>query len=102
MSLCCFQQIAGVTSKNQIFAEATNEPGWTFVAAKFDGILGMAYQSISTNNIRPVFNQMYAQGALKNNQFSFYLNRLVRFVTMKQIQSGFVLVLIIFKWISIK
>ena len=70
-------QIGGVSSKNQIFAEATQEPGLTFLAAKFDGVLGMAYRSISKNKIRPVFRQMYAQGALQNNQFSFYLNRLV-------------------------
>ncbi|XP_078495231.1 cathepsin D-like [Ciona intestinalis] len=67
--------IAGVKSKNQLFAEATKEPGLTFVAAKFDGILGMGYPEISVNGITPVFNQMYKQKALALNQFSFYLNR---------------------------
>jgi len=67
--------IAGVKANNQIFAEAVNEPGVAFVAAKFDGILGMGYPNIAVNGIPPVFNQMYDQGHLDANQFSFYLNR---------------------------
>uniref|UniRef100_H2ZA35 Renin n=1 Tax=Ciona savignyi TaxID=51511 RepID=H2ZA35_CIOSA len=68
-------KIAGIPSTNQVFAEATEEPGITFVAAKFDGILGMGYPTISVNGIKPVFNQMYEQGAVDKNQFAFYLNR---------------------------
>ncbi|CAK8694030.1 unnamed protein product [Clavelina lepadiformis] len=67
--------VGGVSAKNQIFAEATKEPGLAFVAAKFDGIMGMGYPSISVNGIKPVFNQMIAEKALEKNQFSFYLNR---------------------------
>ncbi|XP_076801080.1 cathepsin D-like [Clavelina lepadiformis] len=67
--------VGGISAQNQIFAEATQEPGLTFVAAKFDGIMGMGYPSISVNGIKPVFNQMVAEKALEKNQFSFYLNR---------------------------
>lgn len=67
--------VAGVKSNNQIFAEAVKEPGVAFVAAKFDGILGMGYPQIAVNQIKPVFNQMFSQGHLSKNQFSFYLSR---------------------------
>jgi len=67
--------ISSVCAKGQEFAEATGLPGITFVAAKFDGILGMAYPTISVDKLEPVFNNFLDQKAIEQPVFAFYLDR---------------------------
>ncbi|KAM9953273.1 hypothetical protein ACTFIR_008336 [Dictyostelium discoideum] len=67
--------VGSLTVKDQLFAEATAEPGIAFDFAKFDGILGLAFQSISVNSIPPVFYNMLSQGLVSSSLFSFWLSR---------------------------
>jgi cathepsin D len=63
------------TAKQMTFGGATKEPGLAFVAAKFDGILGMGYPSISVDGVLPFFDTLMAQKAVEKPVFGFYLSR---------------------------
>lgn len=67
--------VGGIVVKNQTFGEATRLPGITFVMAKFDGILGMGFESISVDNVRTVFGNMIEQRLVPKPIFSFWLSR---------------------------
>ena len=68
-------RIDGLELPNMTFAEATTEPGVAFITSKFDGILGLAFSSISVNGMVPVFDALVANNALAAPQFSFWLSK---------------------------
>lgn len=65
--------IGDLTIPKQDFAEATSEPGLAFAFGKFDGILGLAYDTISVNKIVPPIYNAINDGLLDEPKFAFYL-----------------------------
>ncbi|RWR95150.1 aspartic proteinase [Cinnamomum micranthum f. kanehirae] len=68
-------QLGDLVVKDQVFIEATQEASLAFLFAKFDGILGLGFQEISVGNVVPVWYNMIEQGLIKEEVFSFWLNR---------------------------
>jgi len=66
--------IAGLQVKDQTFGETTKEPGLAFVAAKFDGLFGLAFDSISVDHVTPLWYNLLSQGLVQDPVFSFWLS----------------------------
>ncbi|KAF2835686.1 peptidase A1 [Patellaria atrata CBS 101060] len=66
-------RIGDLKIEHQDFAEATSEPGLAFAFGRFDGILGLGYDTISVNKMVPPFYNMLDQDLLDEPVFSFYL-----------------------------
>jgi len=65
--------LGGLTVKAQTFGEATSL-SHDFANAPFDGLLGLAFQSISADDVVPVFYNVIAQKLVRDGEFSFYLS----------------------------
>ncbi|XP_010901450.1 napsin-A [Esox lucius] len=67
--------LAGMQVAGQQFGEAVKQPGITFAVARFDGVLGLGYPSISVAKVTPVFDTAMSAKLLPQNIFSFYISR---------------------------
>jgi len=67
--------MGGLIIKSQEFAEVTNAEGLgaAYKLGKFDGILGMAFEVLSVNDVPTPFNNLVTQGLIDTAQFAFYL-----------------------------
>jgi hypothetical protein len=58
----------------QPFAMIREMTGEVFASFPFEGILGLAFKSLSFGGITPFFERVIDQKALGSNEFAFYLN----------------------------
>ncbi|CAG8774995.1 2797_t:CDS:2 [Cetraspora pellucida] len=68
--------ISGLTIKNQVFAITTTESD-EFVNSQFDGIMGMAFDTLSTQGASTPFSNMAEQGVVTQPIFAFRFSRAV-------------------------
>ncbi|XP_012518183.1 PREDICTED: pepsin A [Propithecus coquereli] len=66
--------VGGISDTNQIFGLSESEPGSFLYYAPFDGILGLAYPSISASGATPVFDNIWDQGLVSEDLFSVFLS----------------------------
>uniref|UniRef100_A0A8C6E2A5 Peptidase A1 domain-containing protein n=1 Tax=Moschus moschiferus TaxID=68415 RepID=A0A8C6E2A5_MOSMO len=66
-------RIGNFVSLNQLFGLSLEEYG--FDGAPFDGVLGLAFPSISIKGTIPIFDNMWSQGAFSEPVFAFYLSK---------------------------
>lgn len=67
--------VGGISINNQQFGEATSEPGLAFVETKADGILGLAFDSISVDHVTPFWYNVLSQNLVAEPLFSFWLSK---------------------------
>lgn len=66
--------IGGITVNQQTFAEATSFPSISMELGAFDGICGMAWQSISVDNVVPPFVNMVLDNLVDQQLFGVALS----------------------------
>ncbi|XP_037630086.1 pepsin A-like [Sebastes umbrosus] len=66
-------EVGGITVSSQVFGISRTEA--PFMAhMKADGILGLAFQTIASDNVVPVFDRMVSEGLVSQPLFSVYLS----------------------------
>ncbi|KAL1131358.1 hypothetical protein AAG570_010976 [Ranatra chinensis] len=68
-------KVGDIVIPDQTFAEAVKEPGISFVFAKFDGILGLAFPNLAVAGVNPPVFNMIKEKLIPEGLFSVFLNR---------------------------
>ncbi|CAA6662220.1 unnamed protein product [Spirodela intermedia] len=68
-------RIGNLIIKDHVFTEVKKESNPILLLATFDGILGLGFQEISAGGIPPIWQPMIEQNLIKEQVFSFWLNR---------------------------
>ncbi|KAG8125516.1 hypothetical protein E2320_020735, partial [Naja naja] len=66
--------VESIQVTNQIFGLSQTEPGSFLYYSPFDGILGLAYPSLSYSSATPVFDNMMSEGLVSQDLFSVFLS----------------------------
>lgn len=64
-----------IVVKDQEFVEARKEGFLAFLAAQFDGVLGLGFEDIAVGGATPLWYNMVEQGHVAQQIFSVWLNR---------------------------
>lgn len=67
--------LGGLSADDIAFGEATKLKGLSFIAARFDGILGMGFRAISVGGAITVIEALKEQNKIESAKFAFYLSR---------------------------
>lgn len=67
-------RVGDIVVKDVEFGETVKEPGLTFAFGKFDGIFGLAYDSIAVAGTTPPFYRMIEERLIEKKLFSVWLN----------------------------
>jgi cathepsin D len=67
--------LGSLNIQNQQFGEATEEDGPSFILAQFDGILGLAFVTISVDHTTPVWYNILDQKLVDQPVFAFWLSK---------------------------
>lgn len=68
-------QIGSLVDRSQAFGLSKTEVSKILEYGAFDGILGLSYPNLALTGTTPVFDNLWAQGAISQKLFAFYLSR---------------------------
>jgi phytepsin len=67
--------VGGLVATDTLFAEVTKQPGITFAVGKFDGLMGLGFDTISVDHMPPVWYNLVAQKQVAEPVFAFWLSK---------------------------